>query len=309
MPEMTQNMEFSVSGEDSGGRLDRYLAMRLHGKCSRTAVRGLIDSGRVRIGGKEVKPRYAVKEGDVINVEIPPEEGQAPEPEDIPLKVLYEDESLLVLDKPHGMVVHPGAGNGKGTVVNALLGHCGRLPDTGDPVRPGIVHRLDKDTSGVMVAAKNTNAIRSLSGQFKERTIKKEYLAVVTGKVEMDNGEITAPVSRQVLDRKKMSAGFPEGKNARTVYHVIERFEKFTLLRLDLHTGRTHQIRAHMRYLGNPVAGDTLYGGGSRPERQALHAEKLAFTHPETGERMEFVSPLPGDIKAFIEEIRKEKAK
>jgi 23S rRNA pseudouridine1911/1915/1917 synthase len=302
-----EHRQFCVSPEDKGMRLDRYLAVRLGDGYSRTQVKDLIDRDMVTVDGENAKPRYAVKEGQVINIDIPPQEPCRVEAEDIPLKILYEDEWLIVIDKPAGMVVHPGSGNRTGTVVNALAHHCGKLPDSDDPVRPGIVHRLDKDTSGVMVAAKNDRALRSLAGQFQERAVKKVYFAIVKGNVEMDNAVIDAPVARHSVERKKMAVEHSEGKEARTTYHVVERLGDFTVLRLDLHTGRTHQIRVHMKYLGNPVAGDPAYGGGQDMERQALHAEKLSFTHPGTGRQMEFSSPVPEDIKSFIDRIKKNK--
>jgi 23S rRNA pseudouridine1911/1915/1917 synthase len=302
-----EHMEFKVSLEESGARIDKFIAVKLGEGYSRTLVKDLIDKGMVTVDGEKVKPRYAIKEEDEIKVDIPPSEPHQLNPENIPLKILYEDDWVIVLDKPSGIVVHPGSGNKSGTIVNALLHHCGKLPESDDRVRPGIVHRLDKDTSGVMVVAKNDRAMRFLSKQFEERAVKKTYLSVVRGNVEIDNGVIEAPVARQTSDRKKMTVEYTEGKTARTVYHVVERYGRFTLLRLDLHTGRTHQIRVHMKHLGNPVAGDPTYGGGQDMERQALHAEKLGFTHPDTGKYVEFISPMPDDMKRFIDKIKREK--
>lgn len=299
-----EHKEFKVSPEESGTRLDKYLALKLGEGYSRTLVKDLVDKEMVKVNGQTEKPRYAVKEGEEIKIDIPASDPHKLDAEDIPLNILYEDEWIIVLNKPAGIVVHPGAGNKQGTLVNALLYHCGNLPETDDPVRPGIVHRLDKDTTGVMVIAKNDRAMRSLAKQFQNRTVKKAYLSIVKGNVEMDNGIIDAPVARQALDRKKMTVEYAGGKTARTVYHVIERLGGFTLLRLDLHTGRTHQIRVHMKHIGHSVAGDPTYGGGNDMERQALHAETLGFTHPGTGEHVEFTAPMPDDMKKFLAKLK-----
>ncbi len=299
-----EERKFTAGPEDVGTRIDKYVTVKLGEGYSRTYVKFLMNNGHVRVNGEAVKPHYGVREGDEIFLELFPSEDAGIEPEDIPLNILYEDEWLIVVDKPPGMVVHPGAGNRKGTLVNALLYHCGKLPDTDSDLRPGVVHRLDKDTSGVIVVAKNDRALRSLAEQFQNRTVKKRYVALVKGRVEMDNGIIEAPVARHVLDRKKMHVEYTKGKDARTVYHVVRRFGNFTLLRLEPTTGRTHQIRVHMKHLGHPVLGDVKYGGDHGAVRQALHAEMLAFTHPDTGKYMEFSSPMPEDMKVIVEKGR-----
>ncbi|NQT32128.1 MAG: RluA family pseudouridine synthase [Candidatus Omnitrophica bacterium] len=298
-------LTFTVTQEEAGIRVDKCIALRLGEEYSRTYVKYLMDNGFVSVNEKSVKPSYITHEGDEVFLElVPSPEDMDIEPEDIKLTILYEDEWVIVIDKPAGMVVHPGAGNKKGTMASALLYHCGKLPDAGDRARPGIVHRLDKGTSGVIVAAKNERALRSLSRQFQKRAVKKCYLVLVKGRVEIDNGVIEVPVARHSTDRKKMSVDHDSGKPARTVYHVLERFERFTLLRLELFTGRTHQIRVHMQHIGYPVIGDVKYGGDRRMPRQALHAELLGFTHPDTGEYMEFTSPMPEDMKEFLETSR-----
>ena len=301
-----EELYFTIEAEDAGMRMDKFIANKLGEDYSRTFVKFLIDNEFVTVDEETVKPRHSTKEGERVVVVIPPPEVQNLDPEDIPIKILYEDEHIIVVDKPVGMVVHPGAGNKKGTLVSAILFHCGELPEGGNVLRPGMVHRLDKDTSGVIIIAKNDRALRSLAKQFQNRTVKKQYVAIVKGRVESDNAIIDEPVSRHASDRRKMDIEPDKGKNARTIYHVVERLKRFTVLKIDLETGRTHQIRVHMQHIGHPVVGDRTYGGGHEMERQALHAEKLGITHPGTGKHMEFIAPLPDDM---IEFITKEKAK
>ena len=296
-----EEWKFKVGPDASGSRIDKCITVELGEGYSRTYVKFLMDNDFVRVNGKTVKPRYIAHEGDEVRLEMPPPERSNIEPEDIPLNIIYEDEWIIVVDKPAGMVVHPGSGNKKGTLVSALLHHCGELADTGDESRPGIVHRLDKDTSGVIVVAKNSRSLRSLAKQFQDRTVRKCYVAMVKGRVEMDNGLVEAPLARDSSDRKKMNVEPVKGKSACTVYHVIRRFANFTLLRLEPKTGRTHQIRVHMSHLGHPVLGDVKYGRGHEISRQALHAESLGFTHPDTGEAVKFRSPMPEDMKEFLE--------
>jgi len=298
--------EFNVNSSDASVRLDKYLTDKLGVGYSRTYVKFLIDNGFVLVKSKKVKARYIVREGDEIFIKlagVPQNENL--EPEDIPLNIIYEDEWIVVVDKPCGMVVHPGAGIRKGTLVNALLFHCGKLPDAGNELRPGIVHRLDKDTSGIMVAAKDSIALRSMAEQFQKRTVKKNYIAMVKGRIELDNGIIDMPIARNKTDRKKMQVEHIGGKEARTIYHVVRRFKNFTVVRLELLTGRTHQIRVHMQYLGHPVLGDTKYGVDRSVARQALHSERLGFSHPDTGKHMEFSCPIPDDMKNIIESAKK----
>ncbi len=296
-----EELKFKVTQEEAGMRVDKCIALRLGEGYSRTFVKDLIDKKLVKVNGKSIKPSYEANEGDRILAAIPPPEKSDLEPEDIPLNVIYEDEWIIVIDKPAGMVVHPGAGNRKGTLVNALLHYSEKLADTGDESRPGIVHRLDKDTSGIIVVAKNDRALRSLSKQFQKRAVKKRYAAIVKGRLELDNGVVELPLARHSTDRKKMAVEHARGKKAKTVYHVRKRFKDFTLLDIELHTGRTHQIRVHMKHIGHPVLGDITYGRSDGVKRQALHAQMLGFTHPDTGEYIEFHSPIPKDMKEIIE--------
>ena len=293
-------LRFTVGPEGKGTRIDKYVALKLGEGYSRVYARSLIEGSFVLVNGGKIKPRYIAKQGDEVLVRMPAAGGRGIEAENIPVRVLYEDDCVIVVDKPAGMVVHPGAGNNKSTLVNALLYHCRNLPDTGDELRPGIVHRLDRDTSGVLVAAKNDRALRSLSKQFQKRTVKKRYIALVSGRVVFDNGVVDIPIARHAVTRQKMDVAAGKGRSARTVYHVVRRFHDFTLLRLEPETGRTHQIRVHMRHIGHPVLGDRIYGKAGGMDRQALHAEMIGFSHPDTGEYMEFYSPVPDDIMEVI---------
>jgi len=296
-----EKLKFEICLRESGERIDKNLTVKLGAGYSRVYAKFLIDNGYVLVNEKKIKPNYAVKENDTVSVTLfsPPGVLEL-EPEDIPLNIIYEDECVIVINKPVGLVVHPGAGNKNGTLVNALLYYLGHLPESDNETRPGIVHRLDKDTTGVMVVAKNQKALRSLSKQFQKRAIKKNYLALVKGRVEIDNGTIDAPIARHKENRKKMEVDFAAGKSAHTVYHVLKRFDLFTFLRVDLLTGRTHQIRVHMTHISHPILGDLRYGGDPRFPRQALHAERLGFTHPETGEYMEFTAPLAEDMLEIV---------
>ncbi len=295
-----KEIKFTIDADGAGVRIDKCIAERLGVDYSRTYVKNLINNGHVRVNGKVERPSYISREGDDVLVEMPPAEKHDLHPEDIPLEIIYEDECVIILNKPPGMVVHPAAGNRTGTMVNALLFHCGNLPETDDEQRPGLVHRLDKDTSGVMVVAKTDRALRSLAKQFQKRAIKKRYVALVKGRVAADNGVVEAPVARHPVDRKKMDVEHARGKPARTVYHVKQRFRGLTFLELEPETGRTHQIRVHMKHIGHPVLGDTTYGKADGAARQALHAEMLGFTHPDTGKYVEFHAPMPEDMQALI---------
>ncbi len=295
-----------VENKDEGKRVDKFVSELIGEACSRTHIKTLIDAGHITVNESPVKPRYMLRENDKIKIElIMPESDTFLEPEPIPLDIIYEDRAIIVVNKPAGMVIHPGAGNKKGTMAGALLYHCASLADTGDRFRPGIVHRLDKDTSGVVIVAKNDKSMRSLSKQFQNRTISKSYLAVVKGIVEYDNGEVDASLSRSPVDRKKMIVEPSVGRTAKTIYNVVQRYKKYTLLRLKPETGRTHQIRVHMQYLKHPIAGDRVYGRSTEASRQLLHAEKIRFTHPETLKAVEFESPMPEDMTSFINKLDK----
>ena len=301
---------FTVAPGDAGLRLDLFLTGREIG-LSRSQVQRAVEEGRVHVNGSPVRSGRKVKAGDEVAIVLPAARPSGVIPEAIPLKILYEDVSLLVVDKPAGMVVHPAAGHSNGTLVNALLHHCRDLSGIGGVLRPGIVHRLDKGTSGLMVAAKSDEAHWGLAGQFKRHEVKKTYLALVYGDPKTDGGRIEAAVGRHPTDRKRMSTQSRRGRSAATVWRVRERYGVAALLEVDIETGRTHQIRVHLTDLGYPVVGDRVYGGAGRirtvgdPEararmkaldRQALHAWRLAFTHPVTGESLRFSSPLPKDM-------------
>lgn len=292
-----------VTEEDKGVRLDIFLTRHLP-RLSRTQAQRLIEKDAVLINGKPGKANYKVRAKDVIACRIPAPEPMQVEPEAIPLDILFEDEDLLVVNKPQGMVVHPANGNYRGTLVNALLYHCPDLSGINGILRPGIVHRIDKDTSGLLVVAKNDEVHRELARQIKDHLVKREYLALVHGTMMEPGGIIEAPIGRDLNDRQKMAVVLKNSKKAITEYHVLERLVDYTLVECRLRTGRTHQIRVHMAYLNHPVVGDAKYG----PKKahlgftgQALHARTLCFYHPRTGKRLEFsVAPPP----VFIQVLR-----
>jgi 23S rRNA pseudouridine1911/1915/1917 synthase len=302
----------SVPAADAGTRLDRWLAAQVP-ELSRARLQALIDDGHVWVDGGVPKASRRLAGGEEILLEIPPPAPETLAPEAIALSVLYEDDDVLVIDKPVGMVVHPGAGHLTGTLAAAVLAHAPGTAGVGGPRRPGVVHRLDKDTSGLLVMAKTARAYEALTAQLAARTVTRRYRAVVHGRVKADEGVVDAPIGRHPRDRVRMAV-VPRGKRAVTHYAVLERFSHFTELDLRLETGRTHQIRVHMASLGHPVAGDELYGG--RAPRAplpiplpglALHAEQLAFVHPVTGSRLEFASPLPSRMERFLSQLRDER--
>lgn len=291
-----------VEGET--GRLDRFLAEQLEG-LSRSAVQRLLEEGRITCGGKPLSKNSRLAGGETVLVELPEPSVTDLRPQDIPLDVVYEDGDVIVVNKPKGLVVHPAPGHPDGTLVNALLYHCGdSLSGIGGEVRPGIVHRIDKDTSGLIIAAKNDFTHRSLAAQLKDHTLARTYECIVVGNLREDAGTVCAPIGRHQTDRKKMAvtAG---GREAVTHWEVLARYPGFTHLRCRLETGRTHQIRVHMAYLGHPVLGDTVYGA-KKPvpglQGQCLHAVGLRFLHPRTGEPIELACPLPEE---FTEMLRK----
>ncbi len=299
-------------------RLDKFLSAALPNE-TRSAIQRLIDEGNVLVGGKEQRSSYRLKGGERIDVSIPPAVNIETLPEDIPLNVLYEDHDLIVIDKPAGMVVHPAAGNHSGTLVNALLSHCKDLSGIGGKLRPGIVHRLDKGTSGVIVAAKNDLAHQALAAQFSSHHIKRIYHAMVFGSPSQDSGRIEGNIGRHPTDRLRRSGSALYGKHAVTRWRVKERYERISLLEIRLETGRTHQIRAHLTEAGFPLLGDPLYPDGGRGNnlrdpllrkmicslgRQALHASTLGFMHPSTGQYLEFSTEFPCDIKQLIDYLK-----
>lgn len=287
--------------EDAGTRADVFLAAKLG--VSRSNMQKLLEDGRVKRGEKIIKANYKVRAGEMFVVDIPEPEPIEAVPENIPLDIIYEDDDVVVLNKARGMVVHPAPGNYTGTLVNALLYHCSNLSGINSAIRPGIVHRLDKDTSGIMIVAKNDAAHISLSQQIQSKTAVRTYLAVVHGNIKTDSGTIETQIARDKTDRKKMAVVKEGGRDAITDYEVLERFGKYTLVRCKLRTGRTHQIRVHMEYLGYPLVGDPKYSPMKTPfgiKGQALHSHTLEFTHPRTGERMKFEAPLPEDMHKII---------
>jgi|SRR5579871_2591762 len=287
-----------VPDETTGLRLDQFLRRELP-EHSRAFLQKLIDSGDVHVNTRAVKASYKVRAGDRVTIEIPAPRAIDAQPEDIPLDILFEDDDLIVVNKPAGLVVHPAAGNQAHTLVNALLHHCrGGLAGIGGVERPGIVHRLDKDTSGCIVVAKTDLAHQSLVAQFKSRGVTKIYRAVCRGKFERRGGRIETVIGRSDRDRKKMSARVARGRNAMTDYCVVKQLADFALVELHIHTGRTHQIRVHMAHIGHPVMGDSTYGRKSdiSVARTLLHAYKIGFTHPRTGKPVEFTAPMPEDM-------------
>ena len=312
-----RDRSLTVDGGAAGWRLDRWLARELPDH-SRSRLQSLIAAGAVLLDGRPARASARLRAGQAVAVHIPEPRTAAPRAQDIPLVVVHEDRWLLVIEKPPGLVVHPGAGAPEGTLVNALLHHVRDLSGIGGELRPGIVHRLDKGTSGLMVVAKDDATHRDLVRQFAGRTVEKEYLAVVLGVPSPRQGVIDSPIGRDPVNRKKMSARGPRARAARSAYAAVEALDGAALVRVRIHTGRTHQIRVHLASLGHPVAGDPLYGGrrvpGSRRsgarealralDRPALHAARLAFTHPGTGERLDFTSPLPADLQGLLGQLR-----
>lgn len=290
----------------SGDRLDKFLSESVE-DLTRSAAVKLIEDKNCLVNGKAVAKNYKLRTGDAVKLEIPDAVSVDILPENIPLDIVYEDDDLLVVNKPKGMVVHPAPGHYSGTLVNALMYHCkDSLSGINGEIRPGIVHRIDKDTSGLLIVAKNDTAHRGLAGQIKEHSFTREYEAVVNGSVKED-GTVNAPIGRHKLDRKKMCVTTENSREAVTHYFVIENFGDMTHLRLRLETGRTHQIRVHMAYIGHSVAGDEVYGNG-KPKSlmgQCLHAKKIGFIHPVTNEYLEFDSELPEYFKKFLNGKRK----
>ncbi len=298
--------EVIAGPEEEGLRLDVFLSRR-PGVLSRSAAQKMISGAKVRVDGELRGKNYRLSSGQTVV--FSPEEVivTKTEGEDLPLSIIFEDEQIIVVDKAPGMVVHPGAGNYNGTLVNALLGHCD-LANIGAPLRPGIVHRLDKDTSGLMVAAKTDSSYMSLVEQIKGREVRRDYLAVVEGSFSQPNGEIDAPLGRSTKDRKLMQVGGGGAKSAYTSFRVIRSVGAYSLLKVTLKTGRTHQIRVHMGYINHPIVGDKVYGSGKRdvpggPQRQWLHAAELSFKHPETEAKLEFKSEPPPDLKGVLDEL------
>jgi 23S rRNA pseudouridine1911/1915/1917 synthase len=291
---------YVIAESGAGHRLDHYLAREMP-EHSRARIQEWIDAGRVRVNGVERKASYKVREGEEIEVEPAEPRPLNAFPEDIPLEILYEDEDVIAVNKPAGMVVHAGAGRHEGTLVNALLHRYNRLSQAGGALRPGIVHRIDKGTSGLLLIARTDAAHRALAAQFAGRTVEKTYLALVQGVVMMDKGTIDQPITRDPVRRTRMTARLGAGRTAHTDYAVLHRYDRFTFLAVRIGTGRTHQIRVHLASLGHPVAGDTLYGAAPSAEhRPFLHAWRIAFTSPARGDRVALEAPLPADLRAWL---------
>lgn len=303
---MSEMFNLTVDDNGSGLRIDKLLSVELEG-FTRNAVSKLIESEKVTVNGKTISKNYKCKAGDDISVEIPDAVELDVEAENIPLDIVYEDDDLLVVNKPKGMVVHPAPGNYNGTLVNALLYHCkDSLSGINGVIRPGIVHRIDKDTSGLLIVAKNDMAHIDLAKQIKDHSFHRAYQAVVYGNLKDDEGTVNQPIGRHPKDRKKMAVTLKNSKNAVTHYYVLNRYDKFTHVRCVLETGRTHQIRVHMAYIGHPLAGDPVYGPKkviTELNGQCLHAGEIGFVHPRTKEYMEFKSELPDYFTKFLKKL------
>ncbi|MBV9924807.1 MAG: RluA family pseudouridine synthase [Acidobacteria bacterium] len=310
-----ESLALEVPAEDAGARLDAFLAARVGG-VSRSTLKRAIEDGDVLVGGRAAKPSLKLKGGERVEVELPAPPPSEVEPEEIPLEILHEDEEVVVVNKPAGLVVHPAAGVHSGTLANALAFHFGRLAGGGS-LRPGIVHRLDRDTSGVIVVAKTARAHESLSEQFRARTVFKSYVALVHGVTKEEKGKIEEPLARDPRNRTRMAV-VRSGRAALSLWRVRQRFTRFTLLDVQIKTGRTHQIRVHLTWIKHPVVGDETYGGGrdktlpdsllrsrvAALKRQFLHAERLGFHHPATGEWLSFTAPLPPELTGFLESLQ-----
>ncbi|WP_288745828.1 RluA family pseudouridine synthase [uncultured Enterococcus sp.] len=300
---MTEELKISITEEK--GRIDKVLAEKL-ANYSRSQIQLWLKEACVKIDGVVVKANYKVQKGDRITIQIPEPETLDLIAENLPLEIVYEDADVAVINKPQGMVVHPSAGHPNGTLVNALLYHLNSLSSINGVIRPGIVHRIDKDTSGLLMVAKNDQAHEDLAKQLKDKTSLRKYVALVHGVIPHDKGVIRAPIGRSTVDRK-MQAVVDNGKDAVTHFQVLERYEDYTLVELQLETGRTHQIRVHMQYIGYPLVGDPVYGlkRTIKGNGQFLHAKLLGFTHPSTGEKMVFEAPLPGIFKKTLAKLSK----
>ena len=320
--EQGERFSIQVTAKDQGRRLDQFLS-KTNLSLSRSQAKTLIEKHHIFLNQKPTKPSAHIKAGDTVSGNLPEPSPLSLKPEPLPLTILYEDPSIIVIDKPSGMVVHPAYGNPSGTLVNALLYHCKDLTGINGILRPGIVHRLDKDTSGVMVVAKEDEAFRHLSKQFKNRTVEKAYSAIVYGRFGQDGGLIDSAIGRHPTERKRMSTRTKKGRTAITRWKKVEEFDSATLLEIFPQTGRTHQIRVHLSSIGHPILGDPLYGRKGRPgaihdrvlkecvkrmNRQALHAHRLEFTHPRTGERVQFIAPIPEDMSNVLSFLRKQES-
>lgn len=315
---MTDRRKLTIAAEDAGQRLDRYLSAQLP-ELSRTRIQELIASGHVLVNSAAAKPSHRTSAGETIEVEILPRPPLEAVAEEIPIEILYEDADFVAVNKPAGMVVHAGAGNARGTLVNALLHKLGKLSSSGGVLRPGIVHRLDRGTSGVLLVARNDRAHAILAEQFRSRSVQKTYLALVQGSLSRDSGSISLPITRDPKRRTRMTAARRAGREARTDWRVLARLDGFSLVEVDLHTGRTHQIRVHFSALKHPVVGDALYGAAREVlagklalpplGRPFLHAARIGFAHPRTGQRMEVRAPLAPELLDWLHRLTEAQGK
>jgi 23S rRNA pseudouridine1911/1915/1917 synthase len=300
-----ENINFTVSNEDVGQRIDTFISEKIE-DMSRSHVQKLIGENNVFVNNKEARSNYKIRIGDIIKVVIPEPVKLNLVAEDIAIEILYEDEDVVVVNKPQGMVVHPAAGNYTGTLVNAQLGKC-NLSGINGVIRPGIVHRIDKDTSGILVVAKNDVSHNNLAEQIKNHSVTRVYVALVEGIIKDDEGAINAPIGRHPIERKRMAVVSRNGRNAITHYRVLERYRENTLIEARLETGRTHQIRVHMAYIGHPLVGDPVYGYKKQKYKlkgQALHAKTLGFIHPTKCEYMEFTAPMPEYFQNLLNKLK-----
>ncbi|MFT9847945.1 RluA family pseudouridine synthase [Aneurinibacillus sp. REN35] len=305
--ERYERHDWTVEPEDAGARVDKFLA-GVQEDWSRSQLQGWIKDGLLTVNGRVVKGNQRLQEDDEVALTVPPAREVDITPENIPLDVVYEDSDVIVVNKPRGLVVHPAPGHYSGTLVNGLLYHCHDLSGINGLLRPGIVHRIDKDTSGLLMVAKNDKAHESLANQLKDHTVNRRYVALVHGVIPHEKGTIDAPIGRDPKNRQQMAVVFEHSKPAVSHFVVLERFKNYTLVELKLETGRTHQIRVHMKYIDHPLVGDPKYGPKSsfEIEGQALHAKTLGFIHPKTGEMLEFHAPLPADMEAILTQLRLE---
>lgn len=301
-----ETLEIIVCGE-TNDRIDQYLSQELN-EISRSYIQKLIKDGLVTVNNKNVKAKYIVSEGDHIQINLPEPQKLEIEPENIPIDIVYEDDDIAIVNKPQGMVVHPAPGNYSGTLVNALLYRLKSLSSINGIIRPGIVHRIDKDTSGLLMIAKNNLAHEKLSKQLKDHSINRIYYALVDGNIKEEKGTIDAPIGRHPVDRKKMAVTTKNSKEAKTHFTVLERYGQYTLIEARLETGRTHQIRVHMSYINHPVTGDPVYGSKNQKFKtngQLLHAKTIGFIHPRTGQYLEFDSQLPEQFLRILDILKR----